>query len=428
MIIVTIIVLALVFLIGFFMNYQDNESDVVDAGIFESPGADGTATDILDEEGEEAQTDDIPFEEAVWEYRIDRAMGHPNCPPVPEIEYPVDYYKGRLIDSHFHIANLPDSSPGDEEGEEVFYSAYFGEDNNENNEDGDNDEEEQENEVMPLLGKNIKISDIVCTLEHEGTDKVFAFFPVYPDIPAQMVEVVKRTMDLYPEKFVPFIMAPDSDNSPGGLSTVKSSVLTNMLSIYPGLFKGFGEIGLYPKEGGSRELPPDDPVLRDIYPVVRENKLAVYFHPGENMEDNFEIVLKENPDINFIVHGEQIEKPDEIGALMKKYLNIYFTVNDLYGDKYLLHTQGSTEDFLEALDNYEPLLKKDLATWQKLIEEHPNQFMWGTDRGGIAVWTLDREVGKKITDYGRTFIGKLNPTVRERFAYKNALRAMGEEV
>ncbi len=315
-------------------------------------------------------------------------------------------------------------------GEEEFYSIYSEEDNNENNEEDEDrdDEEEEENDVMPLLGKNIKISDIVCTLEHEGTDKVFAFFPVYPDIPKQMVEVVKRTMEQYPKYFVPFIMAPDSDDSPRGLSTVKASVLREMLSIYPSLFRGYGEIGLYQREGGSRELPPDDPVLEDIYPVVRENKLTIYFHPGENMEDNFEIVLKENPDINFIVHGEQIEEPDKIGALMKKYPNIYFTVNDLYGDQYLLHAQGSTKDFLKALDDYETLLKKDLATWKKLIEKHPDQFMWGTDRGGIAVWTFDIEVGQKITDYGRAFIGKLKPEVQERFAYKNALRAIGEEV
>ena len=144
----------------------------------------------------------------------------------------------------------------------------------------------------------------------------------------------------------------------------------------------------------------------------------VYLHPGERHEDNLELALQEYPEISFIVHGEQIE--EEIGDLMEKYPNIYFTVNDLYGDQYLLHPGESTQTFLAALKNYGPLLEKDLATWKDLIEAHPEQFLWGTDRGGIAVWTFDLEVGQALVDYARAFIGRLDPDVQEKFAYKNA--------
>lgn len=128
--------------------------------------------------------------------------------------------------------------------------------------------------------------------------------------------------------------------------------------------------------------------------------------------------MEQNPDIPFIVHGEQVE--NEIGDLMSKYPNVYFTVNDLYGDQHLLHPGETTESFVAALQPYEPLLEQDIATWKDVIEEHPDQFLWGTDRGGIAVWTFDLEVGQALVDYARAFIGRLDPDVQEKFAYKNA--------
>jgi hypothetical protein len=63
-------------------------------------------------------------------------------------------------------------------------------------------------------------------------------------------------MELYPDKFIPFLMPPDNDGSPDGFPTVNSEVLNEMLEIEPGLFKGYGEIGLYARNGGGPELHP----------------------------------------------------------------------------------------------------------------------------------------------------------------------------
>ena len=105
--------------------------------------------------------------------------------------------------------------------------------------------------------------------------------------------------------------------------------------------------------------------------------------------------------------------------------NVYFTVNDLYGDQYLLNIGENKATFLAAVNDFEPLLAKDLSTWKDLIEAHPDQFVWGTDRGD-AVWTFDREVGQRLVAYARAFIGRLDPDVQERFAYKNAERLVFE--
>lgn len=356
----------------------------------------------------------LTFEEKVWKERIDAALAPEFCPPVAKLEYPDNYYQGPLIDTHLHIPAIDDSTPREEYQEEQM-------DENDEQEEGEDDVDDK---VFPLLGVNVKMADIVCTLRHESTDKAFAFFPVYEEIPGQLLEIANKTMQQYPEFFTPFIMPPSNDNDPQGSPTVDADTLHEMLVVHPGLFRGYGEIGLYEREGGAKELPPDSLRLLEIYPIVKENNLVIYFHPGESQKDNFEKVLKQYPDINFIVHGEQIE--DEIDSLMTKYPNIYFTANDLYGDQYLLHPGENVESFLTATKNYEPLLQKDLNTWKRLIERHPDQFLWGTDRGGIAVWTFDRRVGQRLTDYARAFIGRLDPAVQEKFAYKNAERLLRE--
>jgi hypothetical protein len=203
-------------------------------------------------------------EQGVWGQRVDAAFAPSDCQPATVQRFGYLYYDGPLIDTHFHIAGIPDSPLGD------FETGDF-----------------------PVLGANVRMTDIACALEQEGITKAFAFFPVYKQIPAPMVKVAERTMELYPDRFVPFIMPPDSDNLPGGSPTVDAQVLQEMLAIQPGLFEGYGEIGLYERQGGAAELPPDSQRLQEIYPVAREHGLTVYFHLGEGQKDEFERVLLE---------------------------------------------------------------------------------------------------------------------------------------
>ena len=129
-----------------------------------------------------------------------------------------------------------------------------------------------------------------------------------------------------------------------------------------------------------------------------------------------------HPDIVFIVHAEEIE--DEIGDLMDKYPNIYYTADNLHETLFPLfmgEIDGKgKEAFLTALNqDFNILLENDVSRWKHLIESHPDRFMWGTDRGD-AVWNYDPEVGQLLAEYTRAFIGRLDPDVQEKFAYKNA--------
>lgn len=301
------------------------------------------------------------------------------------------YYTGPLIDTHLHIPSPLDANDGN-----------------------------------PVLRKDMTMADIACTLHYEGTQSAFSFFPVYAGDSSyeKFYKAADNAKAKYPDLFVRFINPPGKQS---GVPTVTVNRLKQFLSDRPNVFQGYGEIGLYAtSERDDQRYRPSAYIFKRIYPVIRKRNLLVYYHPGENQLDSFRDVLSDHPDINFIVHGEQIE--NDVADLMPDYPNLYFTVNDLYGDQYLLHRDETAESFIAKIDDYETLLAIDLATWQDRIEAHPDQFLWGTDRGGIAAWTLQADVGYAISDYGRAFIGRLDPAVQENFAYKNAQRLIDSTV
>ena len=359
-----------------------------------------------------AQTSQTPTKnfDKFWQGRIDAALADTKCPQKPQTSWNKDYYKGPLIDAHYHIPPLPDSGPGDNELPK-----------------GNGDTNTQ-----PLLGINSTISRIVCTLEREGTKKVLAWFAVYPEIDKQSVEVTRLVMAKYPKTFIPFIMPPDDDGSPTGSPTVDAKTLKKMLSYEPGLFKGYGEIGLYARSGGAKALPPDSLRLQKIYKIVRKNKLLVYFHLGEGMQASFEKTAKANRDINFLFHGDQLvtyqsdgsQNLSRLDQILSRNPNVYYGVDELYGDDFILKPEVGEKEFLAHFNNYEPLLAEDVATWKAFIERHPNQVIWGTDRGWSSPWSMDYAAGRQLTDYVRAFIARLDPDVQAKYAYQNVERLL----
>lgn len=364
------------------------------------------------EENQEVQTASFgtnKAEEKAWQKRLAAAFTKVDCPKIKR-KWNNSHYQGPLIDTHIHIAHLPDGSPL---------------------ENLDLGEEDQ-----PNMGINVTMTDYICMMDTEGTSKVFGFFSVWDPVTEQSIELVKQTMEKYPARFVPFIMPPNHDDSPTGYPTVDAKTLEKMLKIEPGLFKGYGEIGLYERKGGgAKALPPDSKRLTEIYPVVRENKLLVYVHLGEGQKESFEKALKANPDINFIWHGDQLipygkngeQDLQYIEDILNKHPNAYYGVDELYGDTFLIRPEVSKKEFIAHFKDYKPLLKKDLATWKGFIERHPDQVLWGTDRGWSLPWSLDPEVAITLNDYSRTFIKKLDPKVQEKFAYQNAEKLIGNQ-
>ena len=347
--------------------------------------------------------EDLSPEEQAWRGRIEAALEPAPCLPVPAPDYPASSYQGPLIDTHLHIPSIPDWDP-EEEVTETPEGRFGG--------------------PQALLGWNVKMSEIACTIKNEGTRKNFAFFPVYEgEISARQLEIWKRTMEEYPEQFTPFIMSSGNDDQPDGFPTVGAATLREMLAVYPNLFRGYGEIGLYEREnGGSPALPPDSQRLLEIYPLVRENNLVVYFHLGEGDRDNFETVLRQNPDINFIWHGDQLST-DEIESVLSNHPNAYYGIDAFWGhdrELFLLFVGDSKEEYLKKLNaKFTTVLNYAVQDWKDVVERHPDQVLWGIDRGD-AVWNYDLEVGQAQVMLARAFIGQLDSSVREKIAYKTA--------
>lgn len=340
-------------------------------------------------------------------FDIEKVFVASSCPIAQRTYLDNSSYKGPLIDTHIHISSIPD---------------------------GPNIEIIKDPNGRPVMGTNVTIADYICMMDAEGTESIFAFFPVWDPIRKESIEIVNETIQRYPGRFLPFIMPPDHDDRADGFPTVTETILEEMLGVYPGLFKGYGEIGLYARgdHGGPKgapELPPDSLRLQDIYPIVRENKLLVYFHLGEGQKESFEKTLEQNPDINFIWHGDQLIKYEngvqnlkDVEEILYKHPNAYYGIDELYGDVWLLKPGSSKKNFLAHFEDYDTLLQKDLATWKGFIERHPDQVLWGTDRGAVPLWSIDTDVALTLNNYSRAFIGRLDPTVQENFAYKNAER------
>lgn len=365
---------------------------------------------ILNQEEEERE--ELSPEEKVWRGRVEKALAPSPCPEAAKIEYPSTYYQGPLIDTHLHIPSIPDWSPEeDEQMKGQVPEGRFG-------------------GPQALLGWNVKMSEIACTIKREGTHKNFAFFPAYGgEISRYQLEIWDRTMQEYPEQFTPFIMSSGNDDQPDGFPTVDAETLKEMLAVYPNLFQGYGEIGLYTREnGGSPELPPDAPRLQAIYPIVKQHNFVVYFHLGDGHKDNFEKVLTQYPDITFIWHGDQLSV-EEVKDVLSKHPNAYYGVDEFFGGEreiFELYVGKSKEEYLEAANQkFDKIVQQAISHWKPLIERHPDRVIWGTDRGD-AVWNYDLEVGQMQVKIARAFIGRLDPAVQEKFAYKNAERLVAE--
>ncbi|MDZ4256910.1 MAG: hypothetical protein U1C71_04835, partial [archaeon] len=113
--------------------------------------------------------------------------------------------------------------------------------------------------------------------------------------------------------------------------------------------------------------------------------------------------------------------------ILENHSNVYYEVDELWGDVWLLKPGASKEDFLAHFEDYGPLLEKDVATWKPFIERFPDQVLWGSDRGVSTLWDLDRDVAFQLQDYVRAFIGKLDPSVQEKYAYKNSERIFAKK-
>ncbi len=300
------------------------------------------------------------------------------------------YYTGPLFDAHFHMPNLISFS---EMGGSVAGRGL----------DPVSD---------PVLGRDVALDKILCNFEKENVKGAIGFAIGTEQLMAETVEKANSVKKDSSGKVSLFLM-------PAMFSTAS---LENIQTSNKGLFKGYGELAFY--DVYLKTYTPDSQKFLDIYKVAGKHGLVVMMHPDLNQKSNIENVLKNNPNVNFLLHGFEIE--DDVANLMDKYPNIYFSVDSavLYAMQGLFMS-GPKEAFISRFgQDFSSILNSKVNKWKPTIEQYPDRFMWGTDRG--IKWHYDEDIGVLFEEFGRAFIGRLDPEVQEKFAYKNAEKLLQE--
>lgn len=305
------------------------------------------------------------------------------------------YYTGPLVDAHLHMPSafkIP--------------SAFA----------------QQADWNPPVLGKDITKDGIVCLFDKENIDYAFGFYLVTNLLTAQSVQAAKQMEQQHPKRVIPFMMSPHLTNI-----DLKPDEIEAILNSNKGLFKGLGEIAFY--RASYKGMSPDDSYFLKIYEVADKHNLIVMMHPDYGQKQAVENILKMYPNVVFLFHGPQFE-PWAVDIL-GKYFNVYYSLDGQFVEptgspESSLFSAQSTEEFIgEFKREYNNLLNSLISRFKEPIEQYPDKFLWGTDRGG-RTFELDQEIGAAFEEISRSFIGQLNPDVQEKFAYKNAERLLQE--
>lgn len=294
------------------------------------------------------------------------------------------YYTGPLIDDHFHmpqmfkIPNNPDA---------------------------------------PVIDQDVPRHDVACLFSDKARIKnVFAFYGIPINLKDASVQIARDLDEQYPGTMSPFIELVTFPGYP-----VVPSNINGVLNANQGLFKGYGEISLYLPHYTSSNVMPNDPAMKELYKIAEKNHLIVMMHLTASQQQAFEEALRDFPKTTFLLHAaEDLPWANTFfNTYFDKYPNLYYSVDiDLVKDA-LIPATTKAEFIARIKQNWQNMLSAKAAEWKNRMEKYPDRFLWGTDRGHYA-WHYDPEVQAWIEEFGRSFIGQLDPAVQEKYAYKNA--------
>lgn len=312
------------------------------------------------------------------------------CDPAPlqRVNTDAPYYNGLMFDGHFHMPQLRKITG--------------------------------EHASAPVLDQDVSKRDVACLFHADRVTGAFAFYGIPSDLKDMGVNAARDIEQKYPgtlKHFLELVTFP-------GASVVPSNI-DGVFNANPGLFKGYGELSLYLSHYSG--ISPNDPVMRELYAIAEKHHLPVMIHPLEGQQLAVEQALNDFPNVKFLFHSiEHLPWANTFFDVdLDKYPNAYYSVDiDLFGQdatgRPFMDSARDKQDFItQFTQRWQNTLDQKVTFWKSKIERHPNQFLWGTDRG-VSVWNYDPEVGSLLEEYSRAFIGRLDPAVQEKYAYKNA--------
>lgn len=305
------------------------------------------------------------------------------------------YYTGPMLDAHLH---LPTTS-----GIVSMVAARMG-------------------TPIPAWNKILSPAFVQCLFAAEGYERAIGFYLITRYSASGEVAMAKKMEKEYPGKIIPFLMPALVSN----WVNPDIVVLKNILEKNPGFFKGIGELKMY--DGKA----PDDPYLLALYDLAQKHHLIIMMHPYDRHKDAVEKIVTQYPDVRFLLHGIDTSEHgprasrDNIGwvtDMIARYPNVYYSVDhnlSVYGFKKEHVGKTVPKDVIlpHARQQFGALVDELAGRWKSVISTYPDRFMRGSDR--FYAPHYDPEVSGLMAEFSRSFIGRLDPAVQEKFARHNA--------
>lgn len=275
-----------------------------------------------------------------------------------------------------------------------------------------------DDELPVKLAENMKTYDVGCAV---------LFVQMNPDDYDEDLELAQEILGDSPAVFVPFMDVIKNNNSP-----VTKEYLEKVYKDTGGKLKGFGEFALYRPELKYADITGEP--WSTIYKFAAEKDLFVMIHMDISSESKamFESVAGSYPNTKFLIHGFE-QGPEGFAALLKKYSNVYFTLDTatLLTDGMGTHLmypndKGSVKQFESQLsENRARLLSRAKNEWSKVVITAPDRVLWGTDAS--YDWHADASVYKALIEFSEEFRASLPKDVQDKYAYQNAVKLFGNK-
>ena len=271
------------------------------------------------------------------------------------------------------------------------------------------------------LGDKLSLDYLKCLLDREGVYGAYGFHLFTKYYMNAEVDMAKKIEKKHPGIITHFLMPTIINDS----INPDIDKIAQVLDDNPGLFRGIGELKMY----DGKE--PDDPYVLGFIELAKKHNLIVMMHPFDHHKKGIEKIVRQYPEVTFLFHGivEDIgpavvkNNINWLDKLMVNNKNVYYSVDGglhIYGfQKSHVGKTVPKEEMLPYLKaSFKEQLQTDLGYYQKIIEKYPNRFLRGTDRFHIT--HFDQEISALLDEYTRAFIGRLSPSVQEKFAHLNA--------
>ncbi len=301
------------------------------------------------------------------------------------------------------------------------------------------------------------------SLDRNGIATAIAYFGVEPqegdndeEEQAEDSEAIINVIKDSPGRYVPFYstgLGGDEEGDMAGAELNKAyQTGYDLLTKLGGnnFVKGIGEVELQ-----DWPMPHDDKRVLQLFSFAADKDLNVMYHVKPGQSEAVGTIAKKYPETKFLIHmfpNDFDEEHSDIIAQMKKYKNIYFTLD---ADHLMFDTSGNfgigllykyqdvmtgddldpdpasvkkaASQFNAQFDARETTLRKEaLERYSSLVKALPDQVTVGTElnvRYGYEEKSFDR-----IIKHLRYFIAEFDKETQNKLAFENAEEAFGDGI